>query len=737
MNALVYSMGDEADDILSTFHLSAADSKKYSVVKGRFNEYFVQRRNTIFERARFNQRTQESEEPVDAFITALHGLAEHCGYGALRDEMIRDRIVVGLRDARLSEKLQMDPELTLEKAVSAARQSEAVKKQQAVVRGQPQEALSSSIDRVERQTTRFTRKPWQDKPPNKSLYTQQQSTNNCTWCGKFPSHSRHLCPAREAVCHKCRKKGHFKAVCRSAYNVSVVTVAEEDSSDSDAFLGTVSGTGSSKPWQITMLLNNSPLEFRIDTGADVTVIPESKYDGTRDGPLRTPERVLSGPSQRPLQVRGQISAYLRHGGAEATEEVYVVKGLKTALLGSPAIDALNIISRVRLVEADHKEIVDKFPQLFRGLGKMQCTYNIKLKPGSKPFALFTPRRIAIPLRPRVKEELQRMERLGVIEKVDKPTEWCAGIVVVPKPSGKVRICVDLTRLNESVCREHHLLPTVEEALAQIGGAKVFSKLDANSGFWQIELSNNSAPFTTFITPFGRFCFKRLPFGITSAPEFFQKKMSELLTGLEGVVCLMDDVLVGGKTQQEHNDRLEAVLNRMRAAGLTLNREKCEFSKDNIRFLGQLVNQQGVAPDPDKVKAIVEMKLPVNVAEVRRFLGMVNQLGKFSPQLADKTKPLRDLLSLKNEWIWEDSQDKAFKEIKEMLSTAPVLALYEPERESVVSADASSYGIGAVLRQRQPEGEWRPIAYISRSLTDTEQRYAQIEKGSEAHGRVSA
>ena len=126
----------------------------------------------------------------------------------------------------------------------------------------------------------------------------------------------------------------------------------------------------------------------------------------------------------------------------------MVKGLKTALLGSPAIEALNIISCVRLVEADHKEIVDKFPQLFRGLGKMQCTYNIKLKPGSKPFALFTPRRIAIPLRPRVKEELQRMERLGVIEKVDKPTEWCAGIVVVPKPSGKVRICVDLTRLNE-------------------------------------------------------------------------------------------------------------------------------------------------------------------------------------------------------------------------------------------------------------------------------------------------
>ena len=152
-----------------------------------------------------------------------------------------------------------------------------MKKQQAVVRGQPQEALSSSIDRVERQTTRFTRKPWQDKPPNKSLYTQQQSTNNCTWCGKFPSHSRHLCPAREAVCHKCKKKGHFKAVCRSAYNVSVVTVAEEDSSDSDAFLGTVSGTGSSKPWQITMLLKTAhwSLELTLERMSPLFLSPST------------------------------------------------------------------------------------------------------------------------------------------------------------------------------------------------------------------------------------------------------------------------------------------------------------------------------------------------------------------------------------------------------------------------------------------------------------------------------
>ena len=135
--------------------------------------------------------------------------------------------------------------------------------------------------------------------------------------------------------------------------------------------------------------------------------------------------------------------------------------------------------------------------------------------------------------PKVQAELQRMEQLGVITRVDKPTDWCAGMVVVPKPNGNVRICVDLTKLNECVHRERLILPSVEQILAQLTGAKVFSKLDANSGFWQIRLSEESAILTTFITPFGRFCFNRLPFGITSAPEYFQKQMSDVIAGLEG------------------------------------------------------------------------------------------------------------------------------------------------------------------------------------------------------------
>ena len=273
------------------------------------------------------------------------------------------------------------------------------------------------------------------------------------------------------------------------------------------------------------------------------------------------------------------------------------------------------------------------------------------------------------------------------------------------------------------------MPAVAQILAQLGGAKVFTKLDAKSGFWQMPLSPESAHLTTFITPFGRFCFHRLPFGLTSAPEYFQCQMSEMLQDLDGVLCLMDDVLVYGKTESEHDDRLDKVLQTMQRAGITLNKDKCQFSQDSIMFLGQLIDKNGIRPDPQKVSAIKDIPTPSNVAELRRFLGMINHLSKFAPNLADKTKPLRDLVIKNNTWVWGTAQQKSFEDVKQIVTSSPVLTLFNPKAYTVISADASSYRLGAVLLQRQPQEELKPVAYISCSLTATEQRYAQIEKES--------
>ena len=405
-----------------------------------------------------------------------------------------------------------------------------------------------------------------------------------------------------------------------------------------------------------------------------------------------------------------------------------MKGLTKFLLGQPIIRDLELIKRIACMDSGNRLLPkEEFPSLFRGLGKMEGEYEIQLKDDAEPFSLSTPRRVAIPLLNRVHQELERMERMGVIAKVEQPTEWCSGMVVVPKSNSRVRICMDLTKLNLSVKRERHPLSAVDPTLAQLAGARVFTKLDANLGFWQIPPSISSALLTTFITPFGRFYFRRLPFGISSAPEHFQRRMTEALTGLTGTVCLMDDILIYGATRKEHDERLRKVLERLTSLGIMLNVEKCSFTQSSVKFLGHVIDADGIRPDLDKVTAITQFSKPTCVGDVRRFLGMVNQLSKFSPHLAELTQSMRELLVKDNIWLWGEPQQSSFDRVKEALIVSPVLALFNPNLETILSADASSHGLGAVLMQRQESGEVKPVAYVSRAMTQTEQRYAQIEK----------
>ena len=183
----------------------------------------------------------------------------------------------------------------------------------------------------------------------------------------------------------------------------------------------------------------------------------------------------------------------------------------------------------------------------------------------------------------------------------------------------------------------------------------------------------------------------------------------------------------GKSVKDHDRHLEATLLKLQDANLTLNEEKCEFSRPSVQFLGSIIDSEGVRVDPKKVDAILEMEAPKDQSELRRFLGMVNQLSKFQPQIAELSKPLRDLLSSKNHWSWSSAQQHAFSALKRSLTSTPTLAHYDARRERTLSTDASSYGLGAVLRQKQDDDQWRPVAYASHAMTPTEQRYAQIEK----------
>ena len=435
VNALLYIMGDNADDIFQSFELSADNQKVYKTVKEKFDSYFVKRRNVIYERAVFNRRKQENEESVETFITALYSLAEHCNYGNLREEMIRDRIVVGVRDSTLSLKLQLKETLTLDEAVTQAREAEMIKKQQPLVRGGQKEGTAS--------VSAIQKKEHKSKMKKGSPTKKVTSGSVCTRCGRSPMHDRQHCPARDAVCHKCSKRGHFKAMCRSSKKVGEVhqeTHSEECDYD-QVFLGTI-GTENGNPWIVPLQVTNEIVDFHIDTGAEVSVIPNQVYQQLNSPPLTPPNQTLRGPSNEALQVKGRFSVKFVRGDYETEQELYVAEGLHKPLLGRPAIESLQLVQRVREVQSGKLNPIQQFPSLFNGLGKLQGEYTIKIQEGATPYSLTTPRCVAIPLMKSVKAELERMETLGVISRVSEPTEWCAGMVVVPKSNGQVRICVD-------------------------------------------------------------------------------------------------------------------------------------------------------------------------------------------------------------------------------------------------------------------------------------------------------
>ena len=326
----------------------------------------------------------------------------------------------------------------------------------------------------------------------------------------------------------------------------------------------------------------------------------------------------------------------------------------------------------------------------------------------------------------VKQELDRMLHQGIIKEVTEPTEWCAPMVPVVKKSGKIRICVDFKQLNKAVKRPITMLPNLEDIAPKLVGAKVFSTLDASSGFWQVPIAPESMPYTTFITPFGRYCFCRIPMGINFGPEEFQGQMSRMLSGLVGCDVIMDDIIIWGKSVEEHDKRLKAVLDRIKSAGLTLNKEKSQIRQDKVTYFGHEISKDGITASPEKVKAILEMPSPTNVTELRSLCGMMNYLSRFTPNLASTLKPITDLLKKDVVWNWGTPQQIAFHEAKKLVSSLPSLSFYQLGEKVIVSADASSYGLGATLLQESSEG-LVPVAFASRSLTDSEKKYSQIEK----------
>ena len=324
----------------------------------------------------------------------------------------------------------------------------------------------------------------------------------------------------------------------------------------------------------------------------------------------------------------------------------------------------------------------------------------------------------------VSEKVNEMLKDGVIQPSNSP--WSSPVVLVKKKSGEHRFCVDYRRLNAVSKRDVYPLPRMDDVFDRLAGANYFSTLDLANGYWQVPVAEKDRQKTAFVTPDGLFEFNRMPFGLANAPATFQRLMDQVLKRLKWTACLvyLDDILVFGKSFEEHQCRLDLVLTALSKANLILNMKKCLFAANEVKHLGHIVRADGVRPDPEKVSALRRMEVS-SLKSLRAFLGLASYYRKFIPEFAHLTAPLVMLLKKNARWKWEEEQKRAVRSLVGLLSSAPILAHFDESLPTEIHTDASHLGLGAVLAQKA-DGEVKPVAFLSRSLSEAEVKYHSNE-----------
>lgn len=373
-------------------------------------------------------------------------------------------------------------------------------------------------------------------------------------------------------------------------------------------------------------------------------------------------------------------------------------------------------------------LVDKYFSKMNG--KLGCVKNVEhhirlIDPHQPPI-----KQRYYPVSPVIQKEIDKqieeMEVNDVIEKSD--SDWASPILMVPKKDGSWRFCIDFRKVNAVTQRDAYPLPYISSILDRLKNAKYISSLDIKSGYWNIPLSEESKKFTAFTVPGrGLWQFKRLAFGLHSAPATFQKFIDKILgPELEPFVFkYLDDIIIIAETFEKHLEILDEVLKRIIDAGFTLNRDKCHFVVPELKYLGYVVNANGLTVDPDKVSAILKIPTPTTVAEVRRMIGVAGWYKRFIPHYSDICAPLNRLTRKSVKLVWDDNCNRAWNTIKQHLISAPILSCPDFSLPFVIQTDASSYGLGAVLTQSTTDGE-KVVCYLSRSLSRLERRYTTTE-----------
>ena len=737
---LLHCLGPDGVRVYNGLKFADEDeSKLCRAILDKLNLHFLGETREFFERFKFNQRSQEAGESVEQYVTVLRTMSKTCGFcSCMKDKLLMDRLLLGVRDDRMREQMMATPDLTLSKAIDTCKAVEATATQMKALK---QDELVQKLDHKHppaalQPSRKFGKQKTMGKEKDKAKAMNTPQTRRCKFCCTIHPMRKELCPAWGRTCSSCHKRNHFRA--SEMCDVHAVNHGD-DSSDASSVesISTVTVNDvhavhtQSGPVYCKMIVNDHPVKFQIDCGATVNLLPQ-KYLGPSNT-IRPEQVQLQMWNKSRLQSLGRckLKTYNPATKVKYNVDYVIVAEDFTPLLSKNAAEKMNLVTihyaafeQVNSVLHTNTDFVSEYPNVFSTthLGTLPGP-EVHLTVCSDATPVVRPARtVPESLKDAVKAKLESLKEKGVIEEVDGPTDWVSQMSVAQKKSGDVRICIDPRPLNTALKREHYTLPVLDDILPSLTKATAFSICDLKDGYLHCPLDDDSSLLTTFATPWGRFKWTRLPFGLKVSSEIFQKRLNQALDGLDGVSCVADDIIIWGNDAEEHDRRLHCLLKRCQDLGVVLNADKSKFYVKEVPFLGHIVTDTGLKADPSKVAAILDMRSPSNKDDVHRLRGMVNYLSRYLPCLSDIMQPINDLTRKDVAWTWNDNHERAFKEIKKLLTEAPVLAYFDQSKRIEIFTDASASGIGAALLQ-----DGHPVAYASRALTDPETRYAVIEK----------
>lgn len=695
---------------------------KYASIILSLDTYYAPKTNKRYERHLLRSIKQEENEPFENFVNRTREQANRCEFIDINDATV-DQIIEGCLSHDLRKKL-LSEEKTFEEILQLGKAMENLQAQCKTYLKTAHLAQPELVQRV--QPT--------DKPDVRCF--------NCNRTGHI-ARDRRKCPAAGVKCHVCGELDHYKICCPSkkrkwnGNNRSNDNPLPTKRYKVGLKKGLYCVNAGEKSDTLAFEVGGIEIQMLVDSGSPPNIITQRAYAELKQaGANIINERDAMNESQ---QYQGYGSSDTIHFSKVFETEIKVPgdeHGVWSHVLVSPngqtnllskstafALGVLKIGYAVRDEVNAVTDVVRTYSSPFPKVPGIQLKIHIDptVIPVCQPI-----RRLPIAMEAEVEQQIQELLTQKIIEKVEHPTSWVSPLVPVRKSDAKLRLCVDLRAANKAVLTENYPMPNIEEALSSIHKAEMLSTLDLESAFYHLELEPESRDITTFVARSGVYRFTRLVFGIKSAPELFQKTITNLIGRIKGVIIYLDDILIFADSVEEHDRILALVMQRLKTCNLRINEKKSVQRASRVQFLGFSISKLGVSLTETKIKAFLDMRAPQTTAEIRSLLGTAQFFGKFIENLAQRTHNMRQLLHKGTPFCWKQCHQMEFDDLKTSIADQRTLKYYDPRDKTYLITDAGPYGLGAVLAQEE-NGEIRPVVCVSRSLTPCETKYCQTEK----------